>query len=132
VTHASGPSILLDRVPNAVEAFALFHFLDSQGLPVRLRERPLTIALGEIPFMEAASEIYLDDPERLDEAQRLIERYRSGYAGAFGRPWTCHDCGETHEGQFGACWKCGSLRLESPSRSNPQRTKVSRSRSRLS
>lgn len=118
----NGP-ILLDRVTDAVEAFALLHFLDAQGIPVHLRERPLAMALGEIPFAEAAAELYLDDPELLDEARRLIERYRSGYAGTFGRPWTCHTCGETHEPQFGACWRCGRLRLKSPSRSGPQRVR---------
>lgn len=25
-------------------------------------------------------------------------------------PWRCRSCGETHEGQFAVCWKCGALR----------------------
>ncbi len=24
--------------------------------------------------------------------------------------WTCTGCGETSEGQFGSCWRCGSVR----------------------
>ncbi len=27
-----------------------------------------------------------------------------------GEPWRCSRCGEAHEGQFAACWKCGALR----------------------
>jgi hypothetical protein len=112
---SSGP-VLLASLTDSIEAFALVHFLDAQGLPVILRERPLKIALGEIPFVEAAAELYLNDPARLEEAKRLIERYRAGYAGTFGRSWTCSACGETHEPQFGACWRCGALRPKSLSR----------------
>ncbi len=27
-----------------------------------------------------------------------------------GAPWRCRVCGEAHEGQFAACWKCGAPR----------------------
>jgi hypothetical protein len=102
--------VLLERVTDAVQAFSLVHFLTAEGLPVRLRERALRLALGEIPFLEAASELYLDDPSRLDEARALIARYRSGYLGPRGAAWVCATCGESHEPQFGACWRCGKLR----------------------
>ena len=103
-------SVLLERFTNSVQAFSLVHFLSAQGLPVTLRDRPLRLALGEIPFLEAASELYLDDPERLDEARTLIERFRSGYLGVRGTAWTCPSCGEQHEPQFAACWRCGASR----------------------
>ena len=107
--------VLLERVTGSIEAFSLVHFLSAQGFPVRLHERPLKLALGEIPFLEAASELYLEDPSRLDEARALIARYRSGYLGVRGTAWTCPGCGEHHEPQFGACWRCGVMRGEKPS-----------------
>ena len=108
--------ILLERMTDPIQAFSLLHFLISQGVPVRLDERPLKLALGEIPFLEAASELYLEDPDRLEEARTLIARYRSGYLGVRGEAWTCSGCGEQHEPQFGACWRCGALRGEGPLR----------------
>jgi len=99
--------ILLERVTNPVDAFAIYHYLSAHGLPVKLWERPLRTALGEIPFLEAAAELYLEDASRLDEARELIERYRSGREGVRGAVWTCTDCGETHDPEFGACWNCG-------------------------
>ncbi len=27
-----------------------------------------------------------------------------------GEAWRCRACGEAHEGQFSACWKCGASR----------------------
>jgi hypothetical protein len=100
----------LDRVTDQVEGFALQHFLDAHGIPVTLYQSPLAYALGDIPFSEAAASLYLEDPSRLEEALRLIERYRSGYLGVRGAAWTCTHCGENHEPQFGACWRCGTLR----------------------
>jgi hypothetical protein len=106
--------VLLDRITDVVEAFALRAFLDAQGIPVHLSERPLAMALGEIPFFEAAAELVLDDPARLAEARELIERYRSGYVGVRGTAWRCEHCGERHEPQFGACWRCGTMRPRGP------------------
>jgi len=102
--------VLLERFINSVQAFSVVHFLSAEGVPVTLKERPLKLALGEIPFLEAASELYLDDPSRLEEARSLIQRYRSGYLGVRGTAWTCPTCGEQHEPQFGACWRCGTQR----------------------
>ncbi|HEX7928622.1 MAG TPA: DUF2007 domain-containing protein [bacterium] len=101
---------LLERVTHPVDAFALYHYLSSHGLPVRLWERPLRSALGDIPFLEAATELYLEDASRLVEAQELIQRYRDGKDGVRGAVWTCRGCGESHDPEFGACWKCGRER----------------------
>ena len=99
--------LLLERISNPVDAFALYHYLSAHGLPVRLWERPLRSALGEIPFLEAATELYLEDRERAGEARDLIQRYRRGSDGVRGAVWICPACGETHEPEFGACWNCG-------------------------
>lgn len=109
-TDPASRPVLLERFTNSVQAFSLVHFLSAQGLPVTLQERPLRLALGEIPFLETASELYLDDPTRLDEARSLIERFRSGFLGVRGAAWTCPSCHEHHEPQFAACWRCGASR----------------------
>ena len=100
-------TVLLEKMLDRVEAFALYHFLDSRGLPVALREPPLRTALGEIPFLEISMELVLEDPARMDEARGLIQQYRNGPAPVRGAIWTCDNCGETHQPEFGQCWKCG-------------------------
>ena len=102
--------VVLERCLHAMDAFALYHYLDAQGMPVTLQEPPLRSAMGEIPFVEIATAIYLDDPSRLEEAQALIAHFRSGLPGVRGAAWTCPQCAETHEPMFGACWNCGAAR----------------------
>ena len=103
-------AILLEKLLNAVDAFALFHYLDAQGLSVSLEERATRSAVGEIPFLETATELYLHDRTQLEEARRQIRLFREGLPGVRGPVWTCAECGESHEPQFGACWHCGSTR----------------------
>ncbi len=102
--------VVLERLLNRMEAYALYHYLDANGLPVTIHDRPLNSALGEIPFVEVTTTLYLDDPHRLDEARSLIAHYRSGLPGVRGAAWVCPQCGEGHEPMFGACWNCGHAR----------------------
>jgi hypothetical protein len=102
--------VLLERELDPVRAFALAHYLDAHGIPVFLAERPLSGAMGEIPFQEIPAEIYLEDASRLNDARELIRRFRLGPQGVRGAVWRCAACGETHEPEFGACWNCGAAR----------------------
>lgn len=102
--------ILLEKLLDRVEAFALVHYLDAHGMPVTLSEPHLGAALGEIPFLETSAELYLHDPAHLKEARALIRRYREGPAAVRGPIWRCEGCGETHEPEFGDCWNCGATR----------------------
>jgi hypothetical protein len=109
MTSPSRRSVVLERVTDNIEAFGLVSFLSAQGIPVSLRYSPLSAAMGDIPFAEAATEVVLEDPSRMAEAKEWVERYWSGYFGIRGTAWVCV-CGEAHEPQFGACWRCGSLK----------------------
>lgn len=102
--------IVLERFLNRMEAYAFYHFLDAQGLPVSISDPQLSSALGEIPFVEITTALHLEDASRLGEAKALIEHYRSGLPGVRGVTWTCPGCGEVHEPMFGACWNCDTAR----------------------
>ena len=103
-------SIILERFMYPLEAYPLFHFLEGQGLPVRLQESALRSALGEIPFLESSTVLYLDDPDRELEARDLLNRYRQGLIGVRGVIWPCPECGESHAPEFDTCWNCGTKR----------------------
>lgn len=53
-----------------------------------------------------------------DETRSLVvisEMKQGGPAALEPRPaWTCPNCGETVEGQFTQCWKCGTARPAEP------------------
>jgi hypothetical protein len=104
------PPILLEELLDPIQAFALRHYLIAHGVACRLPEQPLRSALGEIPFLEVPSRLYLDDPAQLDDARALIRRFRQRPGGVRGVVWSCAHCGERHEPEFGQCWNCGNLR----------------------
>ena len=106
--------ILLERLTNQGEAFALYHYLDSKGFAVKLEESPLRGMMGEIPFLETATKLFLLEPEREAEARKTLAEFRSEPQGIRGTVWKCKDCGETHDPEFAACWNCGRMRDSGP------------------
>lgn len=109
--HESNPrGVLLERILDQVEAFALSHYLDAHGISVALVEPPLRAALGEIPFLETSTELVLREPGQFDEARELIRRFRDGPGPVRGTAWICTGCGEHHQPEFGSCWNCGADR----------------------
>lgn len=102
--------LLLERLIDPVQAFALFHFLDAYGMQVSLVEPPLRAALGEIPYLETPSLIFLEETGQLRRARDLVRRFREGPGPIRGVLWRCAKCHEEHEPEFGACWRCGATR----------------------
>lgn len=89
------------------EAWLLRERLEQEGIGVLLRNEELFAAMGEIPFVELAPELWVIDDEVLPRAQLLLERWRQP---AGGGTWRCAGCGEVLENQFEACWQCGRQR----------------------
>jgi rubrerythrin len=51
--------------------------------------------------------VWIADEEDEGAARLALAGLRAADKGA---PWRCPACGEAHEGQFAACWKCGAPR----------------------
>ena len=47
------------------------------------------------------------DPSDVEEARRIVDKALQP-AAAEQTDWTCPRCSEVNEGQFGACWSCGT------------------------
>ena len=105
------PRVLLEKLIDPVQAFALYHYLDAHGIAVSLVDPPLRAALGEIPYLEVPVTLFLNDPGQTGRARELIRRFRAGPPPIRGVIWRCARCGEEHEPEFGACWRCGTTRL---------------------
>lgn len=97
---------LLARADNLLTANIWLGALRAAGIDCELRNTTLVGAMGEIPYLECAPQLWIvreaDEPaarELLGELQRPLR----------GRPWRCA-CGEELEAQFSACWACGATR----------------------
>jgi hypothetical protein len=92
---------------NLVEAHHYANLLRSAGIRAELRNTFLAGAVGDIPFMEAGPQIWIDDRQDPDLARTIIEESRRAPTQS---AWHCAACGEDIEGQFAQCWNCGAMR----------------------
>ncbi|MDO9468345.1 MAG: DUF2007 domain-containing protein [Thiobacillus sp.] len=90
--------------PTLLDAQLAADALTSLGIVTHIFNANVAGALGEVPFMQAQPEIWVDD-----DAQAT--RAREALAGLHNAPLrdekTCPHCGETNPGNFMSCWQCG-------------------------
>lgn len=82
------------------------NLLESEGIACKIRNEFLGSIAGEVPFFETWPELWVVRDLDYDRAKQLIDG-----ADADEGPhasWTCRNCGEENEGQFAACWNCGT------------------------
>ena len=90
---------------NPVEVGFVRGLLGAEGIETRVRSMELWAAAVEIYFAEGARPSVWVKKHEHERAKAIIrDRDRS----SSGRPWTCPGCGERLEGQFTACWRCGT------------------------
>lgn len=61
---------------------------------------------GEVPFGHVCPELWIVDDDAYEKALQILKPYYQ----AMRQPapdWKC-TCGESLEGSFGECWKCGA------------------------
>jgi len=66
----------------------------------------LISAAGELPPIECWPELWVVDDDRFAKARAIIRKTLAPLE-SVKKPWLCTHCGETIEGQFSECWKCG-------------------------
>lgn len=93
---------------NLLEIHHLKNVLEAEGIRCWVKNEMLARLAGEIPFTECALELHVVCEADRPRAEALLEAWRRPPPA--GSPWTCAACGETIEGQFGACWRCGAER----------------------
>lgn len=91
------------------QAGLLKELLEREGIPCLLRNEQLFSAMGEIPFLECLPQLWVVDDDVYPRARQLLDNWLREEGTPADR-WVCPRCGETLEGQFGACWQCGTER----------------------
>jgi len=98
---------LLIRCDHALQAAHLANALRAAGIGCEVRNTTLAGALGEIPWLECAPQIWLRHEHDEPGARALLREFMQP---ATGETWRCESCGELCEPQFGSCWACGAVR----------------------
>ncbi|MGB7543566.1 MAG: DUF2007 domain-containing protein [Burkholderiales bacterium] len=94
---------------NLIEMHHLKNLLQSEGIPCRIRNEDLSRLAGEIPFTECALQLVVEREQDYAAADALLREFLRPQSRT-ADPWLCRNCGETIEGQFTGCWKCGTER----------------------
>jgi hypothetical protein len=98
---------LLLRCDQALQANHYANALRAAGIRCEVRNTTLSGAIGEIPWLECAPQIWLLDERDEARALALLSELKRPIEGP---AWKCSACGEEVEPQFGACWRCGAER----------------------
>jgi hypothetical protein len=89
--------------PTLLDAQLAADVLSCLGITTHILNANAAGALGEVPFMQAQPEVWIDD-----DAQEM--RARQALAGLHDAPprgeKTCPHCGEANPGNFLSCWQC--------------------------
>jgi hypothetical protein len=93
---------------HAVEAHLVRGYLHSHGIAAEVRGEYLTSGWGELP-VDVCS-VWIVDDAQYEAANALLNALLKGTHVATGERWRCEACGEELEGQFTACWSCGTAK----------------------
>jgi hypothetical protein len=78
--------------------------LTSFGIRTHIFNANAAGALGELPFMQAQPEVWVEDDAHEPRARAILAEASNQVAG---EDKTCPRCGERNPGNFMSCWQCG-------------------------
>ncbi len=78
--------------------------LSSLGITTHIFNANAAGAMGEVPFMQAQPEVWIDDDTQEAHAREVLAGLRDAPLRAEKR---CVHCGELNPGNFLSCWQCG-------------------------
>ena len=99
----------MKKLTSAESIITINHYknvLDAEGIACEIRNEHLGSILGEVPFFEVWPQLWIRNDLDYDRATQLISQVAADESPA--EPWKCRKCGEENEGQFSACWNCGT------------------------
>ncbi len=96
----------LTTTPSLITINHFKNVLESEGIPCQIRNEYLGGIAGEMPLQEVWPELWIVNEMDYDRAKQLIDETIVDESPS--RSWKCGKCGEENEGQFAACWNCGT------------------------
>jgi hypothetical protein len=98
---------LLVRCDHALQAAHYANALRAAGIACDVRNTTLSGAIGDIPWLECAPQVWIADDADETRARTLLRELARPVGGP---SWRCAQCGEELEPQFDTCWACGAPR----------------------
>ncbi|MGE5320335.1 MAG: putative signal transducing protein [Hyphomicrobiaceae bacterium] len=92
--------------PTLLDAQLAADALSSLGIVTHILNANAAGALGEVPFMQAQPEVWVDDDTRESQAREVLAAFLNVRPGA---EKICPHCGERNPGNFLSCWQCGRM-----------------------
>ena len=92
--------------PTLLDAQLAADALSSLGIVTHIFNANAAGALGEVPFMQAQPEVWVEDDAQAGRAHEVLTSFLNVQPGA---EKTCPHCGERNPGNFLSCWLCGNL-----------------------
>jgi len=104
--------ICVHRTTDRTAAHLLRGALEADGVTAFVQGEQLFGLQGEVPAGPALElRVCIVDDEQLPKAGRVVRDWLAArIRPRDGEPWRCASCGEQHEPQFTACWRCGAER----------------------
>ena len=97
----------LYRAANLIEATQLKSMLEGMNVDCFLRNENMMRVAGEVPFDQCWPEVWIREESDTALALQVLDVFK--HPQRFRGPaWGCPKCNEWLEGQFSACWNCGT------------------------
>lgn len=94
----------LITAPNLALATLWADLLTQAGVPTTVQRQYASSIAGEVPPDQTLPELWVQDADQFERAGPLLHALRHPVH----RRWMCGGCGESIEGPFEQCWKCGA------------------------
>src|SRR3569832_2429168 len=91
--------------PTLLDAQLVVDALSSLGIVSHIFNANAAGALGEVPFLQAQPEVWVEDDTRECQAREVLVDFLNVKPSA---EKICPHCGEHNPGNFLSCWQCGS------------------------
>ncbi|MFP5418747.1 MAG: putative signal transducing protein [Gammaproteobacteria bacterium] len=90
--------------PTLLDAQLAADALSSLGIVTHIFNANAAGALGEVPFMQAQPEVWVENDAEETQAREALSNLQHA---APRDEKTCPHCGEASPGNFLSCWQCG-------------------------
>jgi hypothetical protein len=92
--------------PTLLDAQLAVDALSSLGIVSHIFNANAAGALGEVPFMHAQPEVWVEDDTQEFHAREVLADFLNVRPGA---EKICPHCSERNPGNFLSCWQCGGM-----------------------
>ena len=80
--------------------------LKQRGFETEMRDANLSSTFGQIPLKAVKTTLWVNS-ETFSEAKKVLDEIKNAPEKEY-KPWNCHRCGESIEGNLLECWNCSA------------------------